>query len=92
MGPVWDTPTKPQRRAAGLSYVREMASRSVNIPWFAIGGITLDNVNEVLEAGATRIALVRAVLDANDPAEAARHFIEALQQTPNAAVRETTCT
>jgi len=92
VGPVWDTPTKPGRRAAGLSYVREMASRAVAIPWFAIGGITLDNVDEVLEAGATRIALVRAVLDARDPAEAARDFADTLKQAPHPAAREATCT
>lgn len=77
-GPVWATPTKPGRPAAGLQYVRDVAARAPSIPWFAIGGITLDNVTEVLAAGATRIAMVRAVLDARDPAEAARGFIEAL--------------
>lgn len=85
VGPVWETPTKPGRTAAGLSYVRDVAARHVAIPWFAIGGITLDNVSQVLEAGATRIALVRAVLDAPDPAEAARDFVTALGRTPAAA-------
>ena len=92
VGPVWDTPTKPGRRAAGLSYVRDVASRSVSIPWFAIGGITHDNVHEVLHAGATRIALVRAVLDARDPAEAALGFADALTQAPHSAAREAACT
>lgn len=92
VGPVWETPTKPGRRAAGLSYVRAVAARAISIPWFAIGGITLDNVDEVLEAGATRIALVRAVLDARDPAEPARGFVEALRQVPHPAAREATCT
>ena len=78
VGPVWATPTKPGRAAAGLQYVRDVAARAPAIPWFAIGGITLDNVNEVLDAGATRIAMVRAVLDARDPAEAARGFVDAL--------------
>jgi thiamine-phosphate pyrophosphorylase len=91
VGPVWETPTKPGRRAAGLSYVREVAARAIGIPWFAIGGITLDNVNEVLEAGAARIAVVRAVLDARDPAAAARGFIEALRYAPYPA-QEATCT
>ena len=82
VGPVWATPTKPGRAAAGLSYVREVAGRDISIPWFAIGGITLDNVGEVLAAGATRIALVRAVLDAADPAEAAAAFAAQLQGVP----------
>ena len=90
VGPVWETPTKPGRKAAGLSYVREMASRSIAIPWFAIGGITLDNVSEVARAGAARIALVRAVLDAADPAEAARAFVVAL--ATHVAPEEALCT
>ena len=90
VGPVWPTPTKPGRLAAGLSYVREVAARPLSIPWFAIGGITLDNVTQVLEAGATRVALVRAVLDAPDPAPAAHRFIEALQHAPLLAAQEVT--
>ena len=92
VGPVWDTPTKPGRRAAGLSYVRDVASRSIDVPWFAIGGITLDNVHEVLDAGATRVAVVRAVLDARDPAEAARGFADALAQVAQSVAREAPCT
>jgi len=78
VGPVWETPTKPGRSAAGLSYVRDVAARRPPMPWFAIGGITLDNVEQVLADGATRIALVRAVLDAPDPARAASDFIQSL--------------
>lgn len=89
VGPVWETPTKPGRPAAGLEYVRHVTARNLTLPWFAIGGITLDNVSRVLEAGATRIALVRAVLDAPDPAEAARGFIEALGRV--SVTREVAC-
>ena len=92
VGPVWDTPTKPGRRAAGLSYVQDVAARGVTVPWFAIGGINLDNVHEVLEAGATRIAVVRAILDARDPAEAARAFAVALSSVSHSAVQEVVCT
>lgn len=84
VGPVWETPTKPGRKAAGLSYVHDVVGRRVDVPWFAIGGITHDNVGQVLEAGATRIAVVRAILDARDPAEAARVFTEALRQVERA--------
>ncbi|HEX3867459.1 MAG TPA: thiamine phosphate synthase, partial [Gemmatimonadaceae bacterium] len=56
VGPVWETPTKPGRSAAGRSYVREVALLAPEIPWFAIGGITLDNVSQVLSDGARRIA------------------------------------
>lgn len=82
VGPVWETPTKPGRQAAGLSYVHDVVARDVAVPWFAIGGITLENVGHVLDAGATRVALVRAILDAADPASAARGFVEALRQAP----------
>jgi thiamine-phosphate pyrophosphorylase len=82
VGPVWATPTKPGREPAGLSYVRDVAQRAVRVPWFAIGGITPGNVDQVLAAGATRIAAVRALLDAPDPAEAARAFADALKAVP----------
>lgn len=79
VGPVWATPTKPGREPAGLSYVREVAARNPALPWFAIGGINLDNVEQVLAAGASRVAMVRAILDAKDPAAAARGFSDALK-------------
>ena len=82
VGPVWETPTKPGRAAAGLSYVRDVAARQTPIPWFAIGGINLDNVSQVLSAGADRIAVVRAILDAADPGAAARAFVDALESHP----------
>jgi thiamine-phosphate pyrophosphorylase len=86
VGPVWETPTKPGRSAAGLSYVRDVAQRRPPMPWFAIGGINLDNVSQVIADGAERVAVVRAILDAADPAEAARGFVEALS---TAAARHT---
>jgi hydroxymethylpyrimidine kinase/phosphomethylpyrimidine kinase/thiamine-phosphate diphosphorylase len=71
VGPVWETPTKPGRKAAGVKYVREVASLNVDIPWYAIGGINAENVRDVIDAGASRIAVVRAILDARDPGTAA---------------------
>jgi thiamine-phosphate pyrophosphorylase len=78
VGPVWETPTKPGRPAAGLSYVRDVVTREAPMPWFAIGGIDLDNVHQVLAAGAERIAVVRAILDAADAGAAAHAFVQAL--------------
>lgn len=78
VGPVWETPTKPGRRAAGLSYVRDVAARRPPMPWFAIGGINADNVQQVIDEGAERIAVVRAILDAADPAAAAGALAAAL--------------
>jgi thiamine-phosphate pyrophosphorylase len=65
-GPVWETPTKPGRPAAGLEYVRYAGTSNEKRPWFAIGGINAGNLDEVLLAGALRIVVVRAVADATD--------------------------
>lgn len=64
VGPVHVTPTKPGRAAAGLPYVRHAAAHARGLPWFAIGGIDTTNVAAVRAAGATRIAVVRAIADA----------------------------
>jgi thiamine-phosphate pyrophosphorylase len=77
VGPVHATPTKPGRPAVGLELV-EYAARRATIPFFAIGGIDASNVAAVRAAGAHRIAVVRAIADAPDPAAAAR----ALREVP----------
>ena len=71
VGPVWETPTKLGRPAAGLEYV-EYAARTVTKPWFAIGGIDSTNLAAVTERGATRIVVVRAITQSDDPEAAAR--------------------
>jgi thiamine-phosphate pyrophosphorylase len=73
IGPVFATPTKPTANAVTLEYVR-WAARNVHLPWFAIGGIHLDNLDEVLTAGARRICVVSAILNAPDIALACRTF------------------
>jgi thiamine-phosphate pyrophosphorylase len=70
-GPCWPTPTKPGRPAPGLDLVRATKSER---PWFAIGGIDLTNLSEVKAAGATRVVVVRAITDAEDPRKAAESF------------------
>jgi thiamine-phosphate pyrophosphorylase len=70
-GPVWPTPTKPGRPAPGLGLVRYAAGLAAARPWFAIGGISADNLGEVLAAGARRVVVVRAITEAADPAAAA---------------------
>lgn len=81
VGPTWPTPTKPGRPAPGLSLLRHAASSGTERPWFAIGGIDLDTLDEVLEAGARRVVVVRAVTEADDPgaatAELARRLADA---------------
>ena len=71
-GPVWKTPTKPGRPAAGLEYLRYAAVSEETRPWFAIGGIDTSNLGEVIAAGAERIVVVRAVTEADDVATAVR--------------------
>ena len=65
IGPVYATGTKPTAKPVTLEYVR-WAAKNVKIPWFAIGGINLDNLDEVLAAGAKRIGVVSAILNADD--------------------------
>jgi len=78
VGPVWETPTKPGRPAAGLEYVRHAAAHAGDQPWFAIGGIDEANIGEVVDAGARRVVVVRAIRHAADPAGAARRLRDAL--------------
>jgi thiamine-phosphate pyrophosphorylase len=78
-GPVWSTPTKPGRPAAGLDLVGHAAARQNDRPWFAIGGIeTLDRLDEVIARGARRAVVVRAITEAEDPGAAAAAFARAL--------------
>lgn len=79
VGPVFETPTKPGRPAVGLELVAYAAARA-DVPFFAIGGIAVDNVGRVREAGAQRIAVVRALTQSDAPAQAARHLRDAVSQ------------
>jgi thiamine-phosphate pyrophosphorylase len=71
VGPTWPTPTKPGRPAPGLDLTRYAAATATR-PWFAIGGIDADRLDQVLDAGATRVVVVRAITEADDPEAAAR--------------------
>ena len=73
-GPVWATPTKQGRPAAGLEVVRAAAALATDKPWFAIGGIDATTLPQVVDAGATRVVVVRAITEADDPAAAARRL------------------
>jgi thiamine-phosphate pyrophosphorylase len=70
VGPVFATPTKPGRPATGVELLSAVAD-AVTLPWFAIGGVDASTIDAVLAAGATRVAVVRAVCAAVDPAAAA---------------------
>ena len=75
IGPVYATGTKPTAKPVTLEYVR-WAAAHVKIPWFAIGGINLFNLDGVLAAGAQRICVVSAILNAPDVAAQCRQFRE----------------
>ena len=81
VGPTWPTPTKPGRPAPGLPLLQLAAEVGSPRPWFAIGGIDAGNLDEVLEAGARRVVVVRALTEASDPhaaaADLARRLAEA---------------
>ncbi|GAB2955118.1 thiamine phosphate synthase [Streptomyces heilongjiangensis] len=78
-GPCWPTPTKPGRPAPGLDLVRYTAALGTDRPWFAIGGIDLGNLDEVVAAGARRVVVVRAITEADDPAAATAQFAARLR-------------
>ncbi len=70
VGPVHETPTKPGRASVGTGLVRHAAAHA-RLPFFAIGGLDASNVGEVLDAGASRVCVLRAIADAQDPRAAA---------------------
>jgi thiamine-phosphate pyrophosphorylase len=73
VGPVFPTATKPAARCVGTDLIHQVAAQ-VKVPFFAIGGITLENIGQVLEAGATRVAVVSAILRVPDVTEACTEF------------------
>jgi thiamine-phosphate pyrophosphorylase len=87
VGPTWATPTKPGRPATGLELVRHAAASGTGVPWFAIGGIDVATAPAVVEAGARRIVVVRAVTEADDPGEAVRRLLAELPPPDSASGR-----
>ncbi len=80
IGPVFTTPTKPGRPAVGHELVR-FASKNLNIPFVAIGGIDESNILSVAEAGAKCVAVVRALMGSADPRLSAQNFLTQLKET-----------
>ena len=77
VGPVYATATKADRTPAGLDWVRT-AEHSARVPWFAIGGIHSNNISEVLNAGASRVAVVSAIMGSDDPTAVSRELLRRL--------------
>ncbi|GII59936.1 thiamine-phosphate synthase [Sphaerisporangium krabiense] len=78
-GPIWPTPTKPGRPAPGPGLLKHAASLDTARPWFGIGGIGLDTLDEVLSSGVSRVVVVRAITEAGDPGAAAAEFARRLR-------------
>ncbi|MBJ7296953.1 MAG: thiamine phosphate synthase [Dolichospermum sp.] len=79
VGPVYETPTKVGKAAAGLEYVKYV-SQNCQIPWFAIGGIDMSNLNDVTKAGAQRVAVVRSLIESDQPTLATQYFLSQLHR------------
>lgn len=79
VGPVFATPTKEGRIPVGLDYVK-WVSENIDLPAFAIGGIDEENIDEVINAGAKRVAVVRAIINAKSPQDVAEKFVEKLKE------------
>jgi thiamine-phosphate pyrophosphorylase len=86
VGPVYATPTKAGRPAAGLEYVRH-AAQNASMPWFAIGGINAENLSEVVAAGADRVSVVRAIMEAEQPLMNTQSLMSQLQRRIKGRVR-----
>ncbi|MBW4551085.1 MAG: thiamine phosphate synthase [Aphanocapsa sp. GSE-SYN-MK-11-07L] len=74
VGPVYETPTKAGKAAAGLEYIH-YAVEHAPVPWYAIGGIDASNLSQVVAAGATHVAVVRAIMQASDPTQATQALL-----------------
>ena len=84
VGPIWETPTKEGRPGVGLDLISHAAAKAPH-PFFAIGGIDPGNAGEVVEAGARRLCVVRAIRDAADPAAVATELRGAFASTGEVA-------
>jgi len=79
VGPIFETPTKPGRQPVGLELI-EHVHQKIKIPFVAIGGINLSNVKRVLSAGAERIAVVRAIFEAEDTYERTKQLCQSIKE------------
>lgn len=78
IGPIYATSTKPGVKPIGLSFLRELKNK-IKIPYFAIGNICADNINEITAAGARRVAVCRAILEADNPKAAAKELFKKIK-------------
>jgi thiamine-phosphate pyrophosphorylase len=77
IGPIFSTPTKPEYKAVGLDLIRKV-KRAIHIPFFVIGGINENNINDIKSQGVKRAAVCRAILQARDISSATKYFYDKL--------------
>ena len=77
VGPFYETPTKPGKASVGKEYI-DYVTAKCPVPWFAIGGIDLNNLHGVLTTGAQRVAVVRAIMQSEQPTQVTRQFLSQL--------------
>ena len=77
VGPFFETPTKPGKAALTQEYIDYVMAKCP-VPWFAIGGIDLNNLDKILTTGAQRVAVVRAIMQAEQPTQVTRQFLSQL--------------
>lgn len=82
VGPVYETPTKAGKVAAGLEYVSHAVKNS-SVPWFAIGGIDMNNFDDVMATGCERVAVVRSIMNAEQPTLVTQYFLSQLHRVRN---------
>ena len=87
-GPVYETASHPGRQPAGLEIIRKVVSVS-DVPVIAIGGITAENAPTVLDAGASGVAVISAILGTAAPAGRAAALWSALASAVNSSLQET---
>lgn len=78
-GPVFPSGTKAFEQFPGLAFIREVARAEIEVPWFAIGGVCLENLSELLRAGASRVAVTGALASVADPRQAAQQWQQMLR-------------
>lgn len=78
IGSMYDTKTKPERTLAGVKLAEEVSALKLKVPVFAIGGISLERLEELKRAGVRRVAVSSAIIAADDPEAQARRFVEAM--------------
>jgi thiamine-phosphate pyrophosphorylase len=85
IGPAFASDTKPELKAAGIEFIRKTSqiAQAAGVPHVAIGGITLNNIEELFKAGITAIAVSSAIINAPDPAQICRQFKQKLTAMPD---------